>query len=365
METEKLNIFINKFKDVINFSLVKEFYLIDSKDSEFYVRVVSIDNEITSHLKFDLFEEINKEYYLIYQDKFTSKYTKSTLQEIFKISNYINDLIKIESSDFLNICFKILNSLCSLMIIGCADCTTLFNIKREYLFYIDDKIDKVDYLTTLVAELRLINLINLNNRKSSTPWEYRYFIFNRIFELEDSEKIVDFTRSLTNKTTSNYYKSFKDIIRCFFPNSNIENFYKLDFFKDIFNCKTSFILLFELEALINVNLKESRNYHMWKYLLLITKLMYSKNLNFNYLEENCKEFKYIKLLLLIFSLGILVLNNRDYSAFHFAYNLMLTDNLKIIYDFSELNTYLELIITNEKEVSLEKNYLKVFYESIK
>ena len=151
--------------------------------------------------------------------------------------------------------------------------------------------------------------------------------------LRESIKLTstEFTVFSKNHTLSTIFKSVYDSIN----NLNLNNQFLL--------------CLLELNLLEKINEKETRNYYLWKHLLLImNKLFIKKEVN----EYNEKSL----VIILQFGISILINNNLDYSAFHFMRFILHNERTK--------KTLINYFLKNKSQVSALFEYLNTIEDSI-
>lgn len=384
---DNLNIFeefIQEYKEVYYFTNIEDYSIKATEEYELIIQTMQNDKEsVHSFIQYDLFSIANSNSFLINKDKFKTKKVQKLVQKMIKVKKelrHCNNNSKFDN-DTSNRVLILLNNLSNLLLIGCSDFLTLYNMKKDYIESIiksredNDKSRKnlnSQVIESLITEIKFIDLVSLKNRKSSMSWDYRIYIFRHIINiLLDKTNDIKEDRVLNSSNFELINKFNKDhhtFISIFFNsmdklNEIIENNYLL------------FLLNQELYYLFRINNQESRNYYVWKYLLLIKNtifdfLMISKsneNKNSSKSSGTKNLFSNVLKLLFVFGFSLIGNNNKDYSAYHFVKNLIEDKKLNSFSkDFireevineeirHQLIEYLNLIIKEDsKEVELSK-----------
>lgn len=301
----KIKSFNQEMNCMLRFKGIREYYLCEDSDFNNMIDCFTLSTSIKERVSTDYFEILNSNFFLIRKNMFCKKKTKTLFKRLFEVRNEIEQKLgaseELSSEDLI-----IINNTCNILLIGCAESSTLYNIKRLVIDCLLKQLKVVQRIGELICEeLKFIQMINRDNRKSSISWDYRVYLFK------------------TATTNSNAH--IRESIQANFEQSNS----KQDNFEVNDNCElkkeekqslTDFIIYFEQSELRDfkeVNAKESRNYYLWKYILT------KHNLIEELFEQEPQTIVLISKIHLSFALEILCSCPSDYSAFHYYYNLRL------------------------------------------
>lgn len=183
-----------------------------------------------------------------------------------------------------------------------------------------------------ISEFFFVNILNGKNRKCSISWEYRLYLIKIYLEELRNDLLISYN-----------FKGYLNEIDKFYLKLPLEKFgliYKFDSTN-----KKDVLLLLDLLLIYNINEKDKRNYHLWKY---ITHIYYIYS-----------ELKH-KIFILSFCFMILINDPLDYSAYsnirNFLINLQSSNKLDKNYK-EPLKIYLHKLIT-VFEVEAKSLYLK-------
>lgn len=286
-----MNSFYEDYKCFENFINIKDYSVSDEIMIELFIQDINVNckSDLNGNSKFtinDYFIIFDEGNFIVRKSKCDKISIKKLIKAIFKKRESIKD--EIEKN------LLILNNICNYILIGCSECTTIYNIKMDLVKEIISKNENFNFAN----ELDFITLINIKNRKSSASWDYKQLLYSLIlkenlslFKENDFEKLI-FELSSLNK---------------FLFTKLLINEIKYDYL----TC----IVCFELLNCWKVNNEEHRNYYLWKLLLyfkdkavIIVKILDEKSSN---IQND------INLLLFYFSLSCLIKGKNDYSSYHF------------------------------------------------
>ena len=242
----------------------------------------------------DTFQESNNTNKEIYMEKgvfsilVDKKYLLISKNDEFKnifsiIYKYMLDLTKIisKNENFILNNIKEIISLINLILIF-NDNITFYSLKKKILLLNYQKdIKNIDEI--IINEYYFTCLKNKNGRKSLISWDYKYFLYKHF-------------KNNLNRIKEENNKSYL-ILNLLNDQLNI-----LGLKENIFS-KSEFIIN-DLEIINEINITQSRNYHLWTYLRKVY-------------NDTDKEGK---ILILLFAFLLLRKCSFDYSAFSFIIN---------------------------------------------
>jgi hypothetical protein len=262
------------------------------------------ENKLERSLEEKIISRSDGNFSILINKKFLILAKKDILVTIF--TNIYKFLLKLTKNidslqSFIISNIKELLSLINLVLIF-NDNMTFYALKKKILLLIvnNNKKDEIKNINEiLLNEYYFTCSTNKKCRKSAISWDYKYFLFyyfkNDIIFRKDENNILDL---------------LKDQL-------NIVGMKKEIFYDNIFVLK-------DLEIMNEINIVQSRNYHMWGYLRKI----------FN--EINKEE----KILIILYAFLTLKKCSFDYSAFCF-------------------------IVNSKKLIPLEKEQIKAIIEDVK
>ena len=273
---------INKYsKDINNIYNIRDYIILET--------IQECEKMIS-----DTFQESNNTNKEIYMEKgvfsilVDKKYLLISKNDEFKnifsiIYKYMLDLTKIisKNENFILNNIKEIISLINLMLIF-NDNITFYSLKKKILLLNYQKdIKNIDEI--IINEYYFTCLKNKNGRKSLISWDYKYFLYKHF-------------KNNLNRIKEENNKSYL-ILNLLNDQLNI-----LGLKENIFS-KSEFIIN-DLEIIKEINIIQSRNYHLWTYLRKVY-------------NDTDKEGK---ILILLFAFLLLRKCSFDYSAFSFIIN---------------------------------------------
>lgn len=303
------NEYINKFSylfedgDIQNISGIEEYIVTSEEELDCLIMMLGMECPIEDIVKGRFSYKINNKYLII-----LNSFQKG-------IKHYYRDFIlKIRSDIQKNsIPFKYLvevNNFINFILVFSPEFYTLYNIKKEIMISLQSRnmdnlisIDTNTFSNHCLSEFLFINLINEKNRKCSISWDYRFFLIKNFskYMLLSEEKILNNDR--VNKLTK-----------------------ILDNYLLLFNTEiTNPLLVYDLSSIENINEKDKRNYHMWKYIIIL----YNHYDNYN-----------DRVLIFIFCLYNFVIDPLDHSAYSNS-----------VYIYAK---YLKALVSDELKTKLKK-----------
>jgi hypothetical protein len=324
METKNdyLNIltqFSELFEDNKNLLRIEELIVINKDELDQFIQMFELENKIEEINKGNFSIQLNGKYTILF-DNFKFQLKNISKNFLLKIRPFVKDICNTNNDNSNKI--TPLLSFMNFILVFSPEYYTLYNMKKEILINTNNIPDEY-----LLSEFLFVNIINERNRKCSISWEYRYFLMKNF-----KEKL--------NEIISNKYE---DKVNSFLHKiKNYLKYFKSDFSEN----KLMRIMLLDLYLVYNINEKEKRNYHLWKYIVHIFNLYPS-------LEE--------KTVLYIFCLLNFINNPLDYSAFSTLINIHLKIGDVIGLKKEELKSYLNQL----KEIFEDKinnSYFNKFLE---
>ena len=273
---------INKYsKDINNIYNIRDYIILET--------IQECEKMIS-----DTFQESNNTNKEIYMEKgvfsilVDKKYLLISKNDEFKnifsiIYKYMLDLTKIisKNENFILNNIKEIISLINLILIF-NDNITFYSLKKKILLLNYQKdIKNIDEI--IINEYYFTCLKNKNGRKSLISWDYKYFLYKHF-------------KNNLNRIKEENNKSYL-ILNLLNDQLNI-----LGLKENIFS-KSEFIIN-DLEIINEINITQSRNYHLWTYLRKVY-------------NDTDKEGK---ILILLFAFLLLRKCSFDYSAFSFIIN---------------------------------------------
>ena len=273
---------INKYsKDINNIYNIRDYIILET--------IQECEKMIS-----DTFQESNNTNKEIYKEKgvfsilVDKKYLLISKNDEFKnifsiIYKYMLDLTKIisKNENFILNNIKEIISLINLILIF-NDNITFYSLKKKILLLNYQKdIKNIDEI--IINEYYFTCLKNKNGRKSLISWDYKYFLYKHF-------------KNNLNRIKEENNKSYL-ILNLLNDQLNI-----LGLKENIFS-KSEFIIN-DLEIINEINIIQSRNYHLWTYLRKVY-------------NDTDKEGK---ILILLFAFLLLRKCSFDYSAFSFIIN---------------------------------------------
>jgi hypothetical protein len=237
---------------------------------------------------------INKKYTII-DNSFQINIRKYCREFLFKIKDHFELL----NNDNLIDIFKF----SSFILLFCPEFSTIYNIKKNIIKILATRFCDDLLYANAFSDFLFINFINEKFRKCSISWDYRLFLIKELHGF--IEMRINSLRSCNdNRVFYDVEKEFKNFAGIL----------------DLQKSNTS--LLFDLKLIQDINEKEKRNYHLWKYLLM----------RFNIFDKISD-----KRLLFSFALNCLSKDPLDYSAF---------SNIKFILQHLELESSQKIQLKN-------------------
>ena len=299
LEDFKTNIIIKYYKDINNLFMFQDYLVLENLEECNKIISETFDNEeekIISRSDGNFSILINKKFLILAKKDILVIIFTNIYKFLLKLTKNIDSL-----QSFIISNIKELLSLINLVLIF-NDNMTFYALKKKILLLIvnNNKKDEIKNINEiLLNEYYFTYSTNKKCRKSAISWDYKYFLFyyfkNDIIFLKEENNILDL---------------LKDQL-------NIVGMKKEIFYDNIFVLK-------DLEIMNEINIVQSRNYHMWGYLRKI----------FN--EINKEE----KILIILYAFLTLKKCSFDYSAFSFIVNL-------------------------QKFIPLEKEQIKAIIEDVK
>ena len=273
---------INKYsKDINNIYNIRDYIILET--------IQECEKMIS-----DTFQESNNTNKEIYMEKgvfsilVDKKYLLISKNDEFKnifsiIYKYMLDLTKIisKNENFILNNIKEIISLINLILIF-NDNITFYSLKKKILLLNYQK-DTKNIDEIIINEYYFTCLKNKNGRKSLISWDYKYFLYKHF-------------KNNLNRIKEENNKSYL-ILNLLNDQLNI-----LGLKENIFS-KSEFIIN-DLEIINEINITQSRNYHLWTYLRKVY-------------NDTDKEGK---ILILLFAFLLLRKCSFDYSAFSFIIN---------------------------------------------
>ena len=279
LEDFKTNIIIKYYKDINNLFMFQDYLVLDNLEECNKIISETFDNEeekIISRSDGNFSILINKKFLILAKKDILVTIFTNIYKFLLKLTKNIDSL-----QSFIISNIKELLSLINLVLIF-NDNMTFYALKKKILLLIvnNNKKDEIKNINEiLLNEYYFTCSTNKKCRKSAISWDYKYFLFhyykNDIIFRKEENNILDL---------------LKDQL-------NIVGMKKEIFYDNIFVLK-------DLEIMNEINIVQSRNYHMWGYLRKI----------FN--EINKEE----KILIILYAFLTLKKCSFDYSAFCFIVN---------------------------------------------
>ena len=303
--TEIVNLREEYKNDIDNMTYVVDFMIVeDINQRDAVIDYISKEENIKT-LNHGVFTTIINHKFLIV--------TRSLLQTHYKKLYY--SLLKINKENLkllVLLCCPIL-SLTNLVLLFCPDNPSMYYLKKKILLFLKDSNAITEKL--ILGEYYYTTKINILIRKNSISWDYRYFIVSNFINYLS---IDDIDRNNTSKLDLKFLYCKLDI-QCDMP-------------------KRTFIQV-DVDRFNAVNVSESRNYHMWKYMIML--------FNSDFIDDRDKMY--------IFIYACYLFSNClwDYSAYNFivkfSNKLPLTkENLLNLINYNKTT---EKVFTNDKHKS--------------
>ena len=288
IEAFKENIIKKYSKDINNIYMIQDYLLLDNLEE--CIKIISeiFNNEEEEKIK----TQSNGSFSILINNKFLLIAKKNELiniiKPIYKFLLIISKNIDSEK-DFIMANIKELLSLINIVLLF-NDNISFYALKKKILLLSlncknNHEINNNNFNLndTLLSEYYFTCTTNKKCRKSAISWDYKYFLFHNfkeyIFIKDEMNNIYEYIYNLL-KNEINLIGIKKDLL-----------------LKDLFIIK-------DIEVMNEINIIQSRNYHMWTYLRKI----------FN--EGNKEE----KILIILFAFLTLKKCSFDYSAFTFIVN---------------------------------------------
>ena len=299
LEDFKTNIIIKYYKDINNLFMFQDYLVLENLEECNKIISETFDNEeekIISRSDGNFSILINKKFLILAKKDILVIIFTNIYKFLLKLTKNIDSL-----QSFIISNIKELLSLINLVLIF-NDNMTFYALKKKILLLIvnNNKKDEIKNINEiLLNEYYFTYSTNKKCRKSAISWDYKYFLFyyfkNDIIFLKEENNILDLLKDQLNIVGM-----------------------KKEIFYD------NFFVLKDLEIMNEINIVQSRNYHMWGYLRKI----------FN--EINKEE----KILIILYAFLTLKKCSFDYSAFSF-------------------------IVNSQKFMPLEKEQIKAIIEDVK
>lgn len=346
---------INNFS---NFEYIKEYFLIDEPDSSVEAKNIFINNYL-NHIKCNSYKEYEY-YYIIDDNYFLIKANKSKKDELFKQilqrKEEFKEAIQSNPKNGDEFIKKLMNFM-NFVYIPNAECITIINLKKLLLIRLFDY-SLYDYI--LMSEYLYIHLINISNRKCSLSWGYkeylRDFILNMIKKSSYNDQIYNSIMNLyKNKYNIINLNSFID--KSFLSIENINEYLLLE--KDNERLYGFIFILVEIQLAYEVNIKEKRNYFLWKYLNFYIKdsQSYNNSEKLIIINNNQIRLSFIRVFLLFsFYISLFLKDIKDYSLFHLIKSFLLLNAYKEKYESEIIILYrISYDLLSNMKFKLESN----------
>ena len=269
---------IKKFiKDINNINMIQDYIILESiEECEKMTSDTFYDNNKLSDKSTGEFSFlIDKKFLLIAKNDCL----KNIFKEIYKFTLYLSKNVQITESFILNNVKEILSIINLILIFN--DNITFYSLKKKILLLFL-KNDQKNLDEIILSEYYFTCTKNKKCRKSLISWDYKYFLYENFQSNIHLQKENNKSYSILNL--------LKEEINLIGIKEGI--FYENEF------------ILNDLEINNEINIEQSRNYHMWTYLKKVF-----DNIN-----------KEGKILILLFAFLLLRKCSFDYSAFTFIVN---------------------------------------------
>lgn len=264
---------IEEYKnDIGNMSYVVDFMIVeDISQRDAMIDYISKEEDIIAVRNGVFTSKINHKLLIVIRTVLQLHY-KKLYYSLLKINK---DNVAIESSLRCDIL-----SLVNLVLVFCPDNPSLYYLKKKIMLFLKEKNKVTEKL--ILSEYYYTTKINVLIRKNSISWDYRFFIvsnFISFLSIDDIDK-------------NNSTKVDLKFLYC-----------KLDIQCD--TAKRTFIQV-DVDRFNAVNMNERRNYHMWKYIILL--------FNSDFIDDEDKMY--------LFVYACYLFSNClwDYSAYNFIVN---------------------------------------------
>ena len=275
---------IEKYSEDINNIFMIQDYLILENLKECYQIISEIFNneeeeKLVNQNKGSFSILINSKFLLIAKMDELINIFKAIYKFLLSISKEIKPL-----KNFILTNIKELLSLINLVLLF-NDNITFYSLKKKILLLVinNNNIENKILNQIILSEYYFTCTTNKKCRKSAISWDYKFFLF------------LNFKKDIFN--SENIDNKEFIILNLLKNELNIIGIKKEEFYKYVF-------ILKDLEMINEINIIQSRNYHLWTYLRKI------------YNEMNKQE----QIIIILFSFYILRKCSFDYSAFSFLVN---------------------------------------------
>lgn len=262
---EENKIDIKNFKNIVDFFIAS-----DELERDGITSIFEKEEKIKAKLFGNFTLKLNDKFLIITKSKLS--FFPSLYKNIFLLNK--NIILKTCSDDFL----QALLSLTNFMLLFAKDNPSIYNLKKKILYDLSGRGGVPSSLVT--SEYFFISLYNRNYRKSAMSWEYRIILttkFGSALILEDISK-------------ENLNKLNKNLLYSIIKKNDL--------------CPSALVQT-DIDNLNSVNEKESRNYHMWCYII---KLFLSRESNSD------------RLYIILYGIYLLGKCPWDYSSYSFLVN---------------------------------------------